>query len=129
MTHIDLRSVKEILESKLRETTQAPSWRDSITIEPSADPVDASQQTLEREMETRKLDRHAAMIREIRAALARVQSGDYAICMQCEEAIPAKRLVAVPWVSLCIHCQEEADGEVNQNGDRGLSIGRLATAA
>src|SRR4249920_3612723 len=100
MTNTDLRSVKEILESKLRETTQAPSWRDSITIEPSADPVDATQQTLEREMETRKLDRNAAIVREIRAALARIQSGDYGVCMQCEEAISAKRLVAVPWASL-----------------------------
>ena len=53
MTNTDLRSVKEILESKLRETMQAPSWRDSITIEPTADPVDATQQTLEREMETK----------------------------------------------------------------------------
>src|SRR5438552_3756960 len=77
MKNTDLGRLKQIMESKLKEATQAPSWRDSITIEPSADPLDITQQTLEREMATRKLDRDAMIIRDVRAALARIELGTY----------------------------------------------------
>jgi DnaK suppressor protein len=117
------------MEAKLREATQSPSWRDSITIEPSADPLDTTQQTLEREMATRKLDRDAMIIRDVRAALSRLEHGTYGICLDCEEPISAKRLAAVPWAGLCIHCQEKADGNQDYADDRGTDYGRIATAA
>jgi DnaK suppressor protein len=129
MTNTDLRCLKEAMESKLKEATHSPDWRDSITIEPSADPADATQQTLEREMATRKLDRDAMIVRDIRAALARLESGDYGVCAHCEETISPKRLAAVPWAALCIHCQEEADGSVTNSADRGVDRGRLLAAA
>jgi DnaK suppressor protein len=128
MTSTDLRGLKQAMEAKLTEATQSPSWRDSITIEPSADPLDSTQQTLEREMATRKLDRDAILIRDIRAALARMAHGTYGICLDCEEPISAKRLAAVPWAALCIHCQEKADGDQDYNDDRAADY-RIATAA
>lgn len=129
MTNTDLRCLKDALESRLMEATHSPAWRDAITVEPSADPADATQQTVEREMATRKLDRDAMLVRDIRAALARIRSGDYGICAQCEEEIAPRRLAAVPWAPLCIHCQEMADGDVNEHSDRGSERGRIATAA
>jgi DnaK suppressor protein len=125
----DLRRMEQIMESKLREATQPPSWRDSITIEPSADPVDTTQQAMEREIATRKLDRHAMIVREIRDALDRIELGNYGVCAQCEESISPKRLAAVPWAALCIDCQEQADGDLNKSADRWPDSGRLATAA
>ncbi len=129
MTNADLRALQQAMESRLKDATQPASWRDSITIEPSADPVDATQDTLEREMATRKLDRDAMVVREIRAAFARMESGDYGICTQCEEPISPRRLVAVPWAALCIHCQEEADGQHSERNDREFERSRIATAA
>ena len=129
MTNTDLRSLKETLESRLKEATYSPTWRDSITIEPSADPADVTQQTLEREMATRKLDRDALLVRDIRAALARMQSGEYGVCAQCEEAISPRRLAAVPWAALCIHCQQQADDQVEPTDERRADRGRMATAA
>ncbi|MBI3697002.1 MAG: TraR/DksA family transcriptional regulator [Acidobacteria bacterium] len=40
------------------------------------------------------------------AALDRLDSGDYGICVDCGAAIASKRLVAIPWASRCIACQE-----------------------
>ena len=43
----------------------------------------------------------------VESALARLDSGEYGICVECERAIAAKRLAAVPWASHCVGCQEQ----------------------
>ena len=45
----------------------------------------------------------------VEAALARLDSGEYGICVECERPIAAKRLAAVPWASQCVPCQEQLD--------------------
>jgi DnaK suppressor protein len=45
-------------------------------------------------------------LRMIDEALDRIQSGDYGICLSCEEEIPNKRLLALPWAKYCVPCQE-----------------------
>ena len=47
-----------------------------------------------------------AQLRLIEEALDRLDSGDYGICLSCEEPIPAKRLHAVSWARYCVRCQE-----------------------
>jgi len=47
-----------------------------------------------------------AQLRMIDEALDRLDSGDYAICLGCEESIPDKRLRALPWAKYCVPCQE-----------------------
>jgi DnaK suppressor protein len=41
---------------------------------------------------------------KIKAALRRIESGNYGYCSQCEEAIALKRLEFDPSASLCIEC-------------------------
>ncbi|QYK39996.1 MAG: TraR/DksA family transcriptional regulator [Paracoccaceae bacterium] len=45
-----------------------------------------------------------AEMRAIRAALARIEAGDYGLCARCGEAIEARRLEILPWVALCRDC-------------------------
>ena len=45
-------------------------------------------------------------LRLIEEALDRLDSGDYGICLSCDEPIPPKRLHAVPWARYCVRCQE-----------------------
>jgi len=52
-----------------------------------------------------------AQLRLINEALDRVESGDYGICLGCEEDIPGKRLHALPWAKYCVPCQEEVAAE------------------
>lgn len=46
-------------------------------------------------------------LRLIEEALDRIHSGDYGVCLSCEETIPEKRLQALPWARYCVTCQEE----------------------
>jgi DnaK suppressor protein len=48
-----------------------------------------------------------SQLRLIDEALDRLESGDYGMCVACEEEIPGKRLTALPWARYCIPCQEE----------------------
>jgi len=45
-------------------------------------------------------------LRLVEEALDRVQSGDFGVCLACEQPIPPKRLQAVPWARYCVPCQE-----------------------
>src|SRR5690349_1268444 len=40
-------------------------------------------------------------LRLIEEALDRIESGDYGVCLSCEETIPEKRLNALPWARYC----------------------------
>src|SRR5580658_4863531 len=42
----------------------------------------------------------------VEEALDRVQSGDFGVCLACEQPIPSKRLQALPWARYCVPCQE-----------------------
>lgn len=53
-----------------------------------------------------RLDDRRALITQ---ALDRMDRGVYGICENCHQPIPADRLVALPFASLCIQCQEERD--------------------
>ncbi|HVN04850.1 MAG TPA: TraR/DksA family transcriptional regulator [Bryobacteraceae bacterium] len=45
-------------------------------------------------------------LRLVEEALDRFRSGDYGVCLSCENPIPPKRLHAVPWARYCVQCQE-----------------------
>ncbi len=49
-------------------------------------------------------ERRMARLRRVETALARIESGDFGYCVQCEEEVEAKRLEADPTVPLCIKC-------------------------
>ena len=53
-------------------------------------------------------------LRLVEEALDRVRSGDYGICLACEQPIPAKRLHALPWARYCVPCQEQ----IGMNGEQ-----------
>jgi DnaK suppressor protein len=44
----------------------------------------------------------------IDAALDRLTTGDFGLCVQCGEMIAPKRLAAIPWADCCVTCQEQA---------------------
>ena len=56
-------------------------------------------------------DHETALLHEIDAALDRLESGGYGICMSCGCEIPEARLLATPTVQTCIPCQERIEKE------------------
>jgi DnaK suppressor protein len=109
MTKTELNKYREILEAKQTELAQVLRNRDGITIEKSPDALDEVQNAAERELAIRNLDRESNLLRNVRAALHRIDEGMYGVCLHCEEDISPKRLNAVPWAPYCIACQETAD--------------------
>jgi DnaK suppressor protein len=109
MTKTELNKFKKILEAKQEDLERIVRKRDAITIEKSADALDEVQHASERELAIRNLDRESHLLRAVRSALRRIDEGSFGICLHCEEEISPKRLAAVPWTSLCIQCQEQAD--------------------
>lgn len=54
--------------------------------------------------------RRAEMMRNVDAALARMDSGDYGDCARCDEPIDPRRLAADPTARHCIRCASELEG-------------------
>ncbi len=48
-------------------------------------------------------------VRLIQEALKALDRGQYGDCVRCGEDINEKRLLAVPWATLCIRCQEQTE--------------------
>jgi DnaK suppressor protein len=105
----DCELFRQVLKSKINEAVATTGLRDSIRIHQVADPIDMTQQAVEREMAMQNLHRGAALVRQLRSAMERLDDGSYGICLQCEEPISPKRLKAVPWAEFCISCQETVD--------------------
>lgn len=53
--------------------------------------------------------RRAALLREIGAALRRIDNGSYGDCERCEEPINPRRLDADPTARLCIDCANKSE--------------------
>jgi DnaK suppressor protein len=116
MSKNEIGKFKRVLETKHIELTPLLRKRDGMAIEKTPDALDEVQLAAERELATRNLERDSKVHRDVRAALQRIEQGTYGICLGCEEEISSKRLRAVPWTSLCISCQEQADHNRNACG-------------
>jgi DnaK suppressor protein len=53
--------------------------------------------------------RRALELTRIDAALARVDSGDFGLCVRCDEEIAPRRLEIDPAATLCIGCADQAE--------------------
>jgi DnaK suppressor protein len=64
----------------------------------------------------------AQVLARVIAALARLTDSDdaFGLCLECEEPIAAKRLDLMPYVELCVDCQQAKDGPKRPTGRRHL---------
>ena len=109
MTKIELNGLQNVLKTRQAELQTGNRSREALAIETNADELDRIQHGQERDLAMRTLDRNSKLLREVRAALSRIDAGTFGICIDCEEEISMKRLAAVPWTASCIVCQETAD--------------------
>jgi RNA polymerase-binding protein DksA len=64
--------------------------------------ADTASETYEREFDEGLEEDAQEQLREVEAALKRLEDGTYGTCRICGKAIPVERLEAVPWTTLCI---------------------------
>jgi DnaK suppressor protein len=117
MTKSELNKYRTVLETKQADLVRMIRNRDGIAIEKSADALDEVQYATERELAIRSLDRDSNLLRNVRAALERIEEGSFGVCLHCNENISPKRLAAVPSTAFCIVCQELADRSQYDDAD------------
>ena len=52
------------------------------------------------------IDMHVKEIRDIEAALLRINTGAYGVCIECDDDMEVDRLRAFPTATRCLLCQE-----------------------
>ena len=109
IAHTEMGTFQEILERRAAELVQLLRKRDGLAIEKSADQMDEIQYASERDLAMRNVDRESSLLRDVKAALRRIEDGSFGTCIECESAIRPKRLAAVPWALRCIQCQAVVD--------------------
>jgi DnaK suppressor protein len=74
--------------------------------EATQDPADMAANAYTKELLVSMSDNDRQLLNSIDEALERIEDGDYGKCARCGEALPEKRLEAVPWARHCIRCQD-----------------------
>jgi len=71
--------------------------------------ADHASEMLDREVDETLEDNAEDIVREIDAALERIDAGTYGVCMNCGTQITEERLDAVPYAVLCVPCKREEE--------------------
>jgi RNA polymerase-binding transcription factor len=74
--------------------------------EATQDPADMAANAYTKELLVSMSDNDRQLLNSIDEALERIEEGEYGKCARCGEALPEKRLDAVPWARHCIRCQD-----------------------
>ena len=103
----NLEAIKKQLEQQLRDLgakaleieedlrrPRSTGWEDRATEIEGDEVLDALEESA------------VAEIKEIQAALKRIDEGTYDICARCGEKINERRLEALPYATECIKCAE-----------------------
>ncbi len=114
MTKTEMNRFRAILTAKVAELGRFTRHRDGIAVERSADQLEEIEAASRRALAVCNLDREFNQLRNARAALRRIEEGNFGTCQQCDEDIHPKRLAAVPWATFCIGCQEAVDRNVEE---------------
>lgn len=64
--------------------------------------ADTASETFERELDEGLEADAERQLRDVEAALGRLEDGTYGTCDVCGKPIPEERLEAIPWTTLCV---------------------------
>jgi DnaK suppressor protein len=109
MNGTDLNQHKAVLMAVRKVIVQKSHQREAIWVAQSNKLMGTVQLAVEWDFAVRSLELENRWLRQIDAALKRIDDGEFGTCLECEEPISPKRLAAVPWATYCLRCQELDD--------------------
>ena len=68
--------------------------------------ADHATEMVDREVDESLEENAEQIVYEIDRALAKIDDGTYGHCARCGQEIPAERLDAVPYATLCVSCKQ-----------------------
>ncbi len=108
----DSEYFKELLTNRLDELlNQADNTVSGMTApkENFPDPTDRASLESDRNFMLRIRDRESKLIKKIKKALDRIETGTFGVCEKCGEDITLKRLNARPVTTHCIDCKTKEE--------------------
>jgi len=84
----------------------------------SGDAADAAFGAAGEELSSQLAELEAKELNQIERALVRLKQGTYGLCEVCSAKIPVARMNVLPYSTLCIKCQREAENDANWLFDR-----------
>ncbi len=75
----------------------------------AGDVVDFALDSAQDEINSQLAEVESRELASIENALERMRNGEYGLCEACGTKIPLARLSALPYATLCIECQREAE--------------------
>lgn len=93
-------------ESLVGQVQQAELYSRERDAEATQDPADMAANAYTKELLVSMSDNDRQLLNLIDEAVERIEDGDYGKCVRCREALPDKRLDAVPWARHCVRCQD-----------------------
>jgi DnaK suppressor protein len=85
---------------------------------PSGDSADAAFGHTGEELASQLAELESKELAQIERALIRIKQGKYGVCAGCAGKIPVVRLNILPYSTLCIKCQQEAENDASWLEDR-----------
>lgn len=79
-------------------------------------PADLGSETFERGKDIALRDNAHVLLEAVEHALEKMKDKTYGQCDECNAVISSERLEALPWATLCIDCQRDADEHQNPTG-------------
>ncbi|MEZ4616049.1 MAG: TraR/DksA C4-type zinc finger protein [Caldilineaceae bacterium] len=106
----DLRRIRTELEEKRRQllmSTEKGQSDDSGEFLYNLDRTDLANEYRSKERREALHTVEQKTLQQVEQALARIDSGTYGLCRNCEQPINDERLAALPYATLCIDCQTQ----------------------
>ena len=109
----DLKRFRDLLIAKrngiLRNAQRTLSEDMTLDADDLPDEMDLASSEYLQSFTLRLRGREKTFLKKIDHALAKIDTGTFGICEQCEEEISLKRLEARPETTLCIRCKEDQE--------------------
>ncbi len=113
---VEFRDLLLVLRARLRGDVNALAdaalrkTRSEASGDLSSMPIhmaDIGTDAFEQEFTLSLMEKEGSTLADIEAALERIESGAYGVCIECSAKIPKARLQAIPHTSYCVKCADK----------------------
>lgn len=112
-----LKAIRQRLATEYEDLTKSMKrgrlTADEIKVENTEDEGDLAIISHARELSYNLQEGDFTRLRSIEEGMEALDRGQYGECIRCDDDINERRLEAIPWATMCIRCQEEAEMEAS----------------
>ncbi len=111
LTRNELADISALLaEMKIEIAKNVEDKKNLDILEPEVgDSIDQATQSLDKEILFELSDNERKILRDVDAALRKMEKGTYGLCEHCKKAIEKKRIKAMPSARYCMTCQSGSE--------------------